>query len=320
MSLHVDHSEIARFADDHVNLKRDDVKTYRAQVGNLRDRIEALIVSHPELALVKTQLSGSLAKGTALKALDDIDLALYISHTDAPTTVNELIPWLAERLRKVIPNFSAEQVTENPFTVTVEYKGSGLKVDVVPVFYAGDADGRGYMVSKDTGEKVLTSIPLHLEFIRKRKDANKDHYAQVVRLVKYWVKRRKLDNKDFRFKSFMVELYVAHLADRAFGLDHYPDALAQVFAHIAKDGFVSPVVFDDHYHPSVCATSSHPIRIWDPVNHENNVAQKYSDQQRDAIVEAALDAGDAIAAAKRAVTKGEAVRYWQKVFGPAFTV
>ena len=36
------------------------------------------------------------------------------------------------------------------------------------------------------------------------------------------------------------------------------------------------------------------------------------------IVDAALDAGDAIDAALRAITKGETIRYWQKVLGPTF--
>ncbi len=36
------------------------------------------------------------------------------------------------------------------FTVTVLYAVSGLKVDVVPIFYSGDPQWRGHMVSKDT--------------------------------------------------------------------------------------------------------------------------------------------------------------------------
>ena len=35
---------------------------------------------------------------------------------------------------------------------------------------------------------------------------------------------------------------------------------------------------------------------------------------------AALDAGDAIDSALRAITKGETVRYCQKIFGPTFNV
>jgi hypothetical protein len=49
------------------------------------------------------------------------------------------------------------------------------------------------------------------------------------------------------------------------------------------------------------------------------VAKLYTNNNRDLLVEAALDAGDAIDAALRATTKAETVRYWQKVFGPAFS-
>jgi hypothetical protein len=61
-----------------------------------------------------------------------------------------------------------------------------------------------------------------------------------------------------------------------------------------------------------------PIRVWDPVNCENNVAKLYTVPNKDKIVQAALDAGDAIDSALRALTKGETVRYWQKVFGSSF--
>jgi hypothetical protein len=89
------------------------------------------------------------------------------------------------------------------------------------------------LISKDTGEKLMTSIPMHLDFIRKRKAATEKHYAQVVRLLKFWCKLQKeADPEGFRFKSFMVELIVAYLADRGTPLDDYPEALAQIFAYL----------------------------------------------------------------------------------------
>ena len=54
------------------------------------------------------------------------------------------------------------------------------------------------------------------------------------------------------------------------------------------------------------------------MNEGNNVARLYTPSNVDAIVEAALDAGDAIDAALAAPAKRETVYYWQKVFGPAF--
>jgi len=173
---HIDHSDIVQFADDYVNLKKEDVAEHREQANRLRTRLETYIAEHPDFVIRKMMLSGSLAKGTALKDIDDIDVAVYISSKDAPDKVGELIDWLAERLRGAFPNLKPEQVTANPSTITVSFVGSGLRVDVVPILYDGDKDWRGHMVSKHTGEKVLTSIPLHLEFIRKRKEKHNKKY------------------------------------------------------------------------------------------------------------------------------------------------
>jgi len=315
---HVSHAEIAQFADERVNLKRDDATELRRQANMLRDRLETYLADHPDFELRKMLLSGSLAKGTALKSVSDIDVACYISCDEAPHKVSELIPWLASKLEKAFPNFKPEQVTRKTYSVGVKFMTTGNEVDIVPILYSGDPEWRGSLISKDTGEELMTSVPLHLQFIRKRKDANKTHFAQVVRLVKYWANLQK-QNDDFRFKSFMTELIVAHLADSGTALNDYPEALAAFFNFLASDGFRTTIAFADYYKPSDCKTSSEPIRIWDPVNCQNNVAKLYTDKNRDLVIEAALDAGDAIDAALRATTKAETVRYWQKIFGPAFS-
>lgn len=317
---HVDHSDIVHFAADHVNLRREDAKEMREQVWRLRDRLEDYIHDHPDFSLRKMLLSGSLAKGTALKSINDVDVACYVSADDAPASIGELISWLVEKLRGAFSNFSPDQVKPNVFSVTVTFKGSGLRVDVVPILYAGDPAWRGHLVSRENGEKLLTSIPMHLEFTGKRKKANPDHYAQLVRLIKYWVAFKKGEEEQFRFKSFMVELVVAHLADGGLKLNDYPEALAAFFAFVARDEFRSVIAFADYYDPKKCAVTKEPIRIWDPVNCENNVAKLYTSGQVEAIVDAALDAGDAIAAGLRAPSKGETVRYWRRVFGASFSV
>jgi hypothetical protein len=62
------------------------------------------------------------------------------------------------------------------------------------------------------------------------------------------------------------------------------------------------------------------MRIIDPVNAVNNVSRLYTSTNIDDIVDAALDAGDAIDAALAAPNKQLTVGYWQKVFGPTFQV
>jgi hypothetical protein len=315
---HVTHADIARFADERVNLKREDAKELRAQANRLRDRLEQYLAEHPDFELRKMLLSGSLAKGTALKSISDIDVGCYVSSDSAPHKAADLVEWLAKRLEKAFPNLKPEQITRKTYSVSVNFIATGNEVDIVPILYAGDPQWRGDLVSQDDGSTLMTSVPMHLDFIRKRKADNDKHFAQVVRLVKFWAGLRKQENSNFRFKSFMIEMILAHLADGGTRLSDYPEALAAFFTFLATDAFATTIVFDDYYDPRTCAATSAPVRIWDPVNCENNVAKLYTAQNRDLIVGAALDAGDAIDAALYATTKSETVRYWQKVFGPSF--
>ena len=94
-------------------------------------------------------------------------------------------------------------------------------MDLVPVLYAGLPDWRGDLISQDGGSFLETSIPPHLEFAKK-KQAQPNHFAQVVRLVKFWARRMKQERDGFRFKSFMVEMILAKLCDDGVDLSDYP--------------------------------------------------------------------------------------------------
>jgi tRNA nucleotidyltransferase (CCA-adding enzyme) len=317
---HVNHGDIVRFAEERVNLPKDKADEYRAQVRRLREKLEGYLSEHPDFTLKKMLLSGSLAKGTALRSLNDIDVACYISGADAPKDVVALLKYLADRLRKAFPNFSADQVKPQTYSVTVSFRGTGLDVDVVPILYDGDPDWYGNLVSQDDGSFLRTSIPLHLEFTRERKKAQETHFAQVARLAKFWTRKIKNENEKFRFKSFIVEMVLAHLADQGASFSDYPEALQAFFTYLARTNFRERIVFADYYKPSSVGTFTEPVQMIDPVNAENNVSRLYTDQEADAIVNGALDAGDAIDAALAAPTKQETVYYWQRVFGSLFQV
>ena len=315
---HVNHNDIARFAQDRVNLPKAKADEYRAQARRLRDKLEGYLAEHPDFTLKKMLVSGSLAKGTALRSLNDIDVACYISGADAPDDVKTLLDYLAERLRKAFPNFSPDQIQPQTYSVTVSFRGSGLDVDVVPILYKGNPQWYGDLVSQEDGSFLETNIPLHLTFIKKRKQAQQDHFAQVVRLVKFWAKLMKNEQEGFRFKSFMIELILAHLCDQRLDFSDYPEALQHFFTYVARSNMREKIIFSDYYAPSTVRNFLVPIQIIDPVNAKNNVSRLYTDTQADAIVEAALTAGDAIDAALAATTKEKTVYYWQKVFGPSF--
>nr|VFJ74900.1 MAG: hypothetical protein BECKFW1821C_GA0114237_10679 [Candidatus Kentron sp. FW] len=318
---HVDHADIVRFAQERVNLPKDKANEYRAQARRLREKLEEYVKEHPDFSLKRMMLSGSLAKGTALRSLNDIDVACYIGGVDTPRDVPKLLDYLAERLRKAFPNFKPEQIKRNTYSITVSFMGSGLDVDVVPILYDGDPDWYGNLVSQDDGSFLMTNIPRHLEFIKKRKQARETHFAQVVRLVKFWASRIKQEQEGFRFKSFMIEMILSHLCDEGVNFSDYPEALQHFFTYVARSNMRERIVFSDYYRPSIVGQfPGEPVQIIDPVNAENNVSKLYTNAQSDAIVDAALDAGDAIDAALAAPTKQETVRYWRKVFGSSFQV
>ncbi|RFC33909.1 MAG: hypothetical protein DID90_2727554942 [Candidatus Nitrotoga sp. LAW] len=315
---HVDHPDLVRFANEKVNLPKDKADEYRAQARGLREKLEGYLKEHPDFSLKRMQLSGGLAKGTALRSLNDIDVAVYISGSDAPHDLRALLDYLAERLRGAYPNFSPDQVKPQTYSVTVSFRGSGLDVDVVPVLYDGLPDWRGNLVSQEDGAFLETSIPLHLEFARKRKQAQQTHFAQVVRLVKFWARRMKQERDGFRFKSFMIEMILAKLCDDGVDFSDYPEAMQEFFTYVARSNLRERIVFEDHYKTSEVGKFNDPVQIIDPINATNNVACLYTAENADAIVDAALDAGDAIDAALSAPTKELTVYYWQKVFGSAF--
>ena len=226
----ITHADIADFAAESVNLNREDAEEYREQVRRLREKLDKYAADHPDYGLIKTLLSGSLAKGTALKTLNDIDVAFYVKAEKAPAQSRICWSGWRKRLREAYPQMKPDQIKPNNHSVCIKYAVSGLSVDVVPVQYKGDPDDRGYLFAFDGGKPVLTSIPLHLAFIRKRKAQQKDHFAQVIRLVKWWVRLQKINDEEFRLKSFMTEMIVSHLADSGVSMADYTVALEKVFS------------------------------------------------------------------------------------------
>ena len=316
---HCNHKDLVSFADSHVNLKREAASKYRKQVTNLRERLEKRLSEDSDFRLKKMLLSGSLAKGTALRSLNDIDVALYVMQEDPPSDMPEFIDWLVKTLRNLYSNMEPSQITPQQHSVRISFRGSDLDVDIVPISYDGNQEWDGYLYPVDTGEWLMTNIQKHLEFIRKRKREHQQHFAQVTRLLKYWIKEVKKRDESFKFKSFLVELILAHLVDsNQIQLDDYVEAMAEYFNFIVTGGLDEMIVFGDYYQKSKVKNDRKPMRIFDPVNPENNASKTYTSGIKETIVNTASDAADAVDSALYATTKGETMRYWQKIFGPSF--
>ncbi len=320
----VTNTDLLAYAVSHINLPADIAKKYREQVSSVRERLKKFIDEHPDYNLVKMLNSGSLPKGTALRDIGDLDTAIYVKAAGMRDIDNKgLIDWLRDRLKEVYPNFDADQLEPHDHCVTIHYKTPELKdIDVVPVLYEDDPDNKGFLITKD-GTRVLTSISLHIEFVQNRKTRQPNHYAQLVRFAKYWVKLQKKAYKErgshFRFKSLMVELICANLSDNGLDASNYIEALRQFFAYIVHTGLKESIFFTDYYGAgSITLSNEEVIQIYDPVNPANNIAKTYTESQRQVIINEAQKALNAIIIASSATTKQEAVTNWQTVFGTTF--
>jgi hypothetical protein len=315
----ITHADIQQFAETRVNLDRATAKERRAKVGELREQLKRYLTEHPTCGLAKSYLSGSIAKGTALATCSDVDVALYITYEGERSIDATLLNWIAERLRKAYPQMAASQIKPKTYSVGIEYKTAGIEIDVVPVFYDGDEGDRGLLASQDNGATLMTSIPMHLEFIRKRKVAHDTHFAQVIRLIKWWAAEQKRRDANFRLKSFMVELLCAHLADNGQDFHDYRKGMEAFFNYLVSTGLKKRVAFKDYYKPSeLPANPTGVVEIFDPVNPKNNVAAQYTEINRRLIVDGAQDALNALNEAHTATTKADAVAMWRVVLGTSF--
>lgn len=317
---YVDHATIASFAQDKVNLDADSVRDYREQGNRLRERLEKHLEEDPNYALVKMLNSGSVAKGTALSTIGDMDLAVYVKAAEAPTKEEDLVYWLRDLLREAYSQLDDDQFEPQHHCVKLIFRSTDLvDVDVIPVLYEGEADNVGYLIEKDTGQRVRTSVSRHLEFIRKRKGRSPSNYAQVARLLKWWAGQQKARDSQLRFKSFMIELICAHLYDGGTDFSNYPAAMEAFFKYIVRSNLRERIWFADYYQArKLPGPNSAEIEVFDPVNPENNVAASYTRQNREKILAVATEALEALANAAYATTKARAVEEWRLVLGPSF--
>jgi tRNA nucleotidyltransferase (CCA-adding enzyme) len=327
---HVNHAVLAAYAASKVNISTEDAAKRRTQVNHLRTRLETYIDAHPDYDLVKLRASGSTAKHTAIQRRrgegSDADIAAYVRASSVggvEANESRLLDWLRDRCMEVYGDTKeADDFVISDHAVGITMHGSGLKIDVAPVLYTGEPDDRGYLITRQ-GDRVLTSVTLHLDFMKTRRKAAGPEYRELIRLLKAWVREAKRIDDQLRCKSFLTELIVAHLWDKGWNgeplaVHDYPRAFQQVLSYVARTELRQPVVFTDFYAASAVSATQDPVQVWDPVNPKNNVARTYNEGDRQRLVATATATLEGVVWGAQAPTKGDANDAWRNVFGPGF--
>jgi hypothetical protein len=149
-----------------------------------RSHLDSAALGHQNVGLgvngyhMVTTKAGSFAKFTILrKTADDpvdVDLVFYICGKSVDKETRESLgDQLYELLIELYPSKSVEDFEIQKRAATVTFKGTGLSVDIVPVIEIPKEPGQGYQFGTD-GSKVRTCAPCQIDFVKTRKDGDKD--------------------------------------------------------------------------------------------------------------------------------------------------
>lgn len=307
------------YVDNVIAFKSEDKKKYQDQVDHLKETLTNAIHKNSALKVSKINQAGSWRKGTALKPRDgvgiDIDLVVYLDISEAERSdIETLHEMVVKLLCAAYPMKPPSDFRPSRKTVGIEFRTSGLKVDLVPVVPVKQPAEYVWQPEVGGAGSFLSSPPGQLEFIQALK-ARDPRYASVVRLLKRWRNFAELSDE---LSSFTIELITAHVVEKQGPPPRLEEGMLRVLAYIAQSQLKLPISFSGAIR-SVPSTSS-PVRIFDPTNNENNAAGRMSEEDRKAVVGRAVEALESLNYAQNIARKGDTQEQWKGVLGPSFKV
>lgn len=304
-----------RYYDSNVlRLPKDKRTEYHAQVDYLVQELSSALKDKSKIKITKVVKAGSFAKHTILRKTNedpvDVDVVFYIAGKSADKETREsLMQLIYDLLIEVYPQKKVKEFEIHHKAATVEFVGSGLSVDIVPVIEIGNRPNYGWQYATD-GTRTLTCAPCQIDFVKKRKDQDAD-FRTLVRMTKRWRRHKELDGA---LKGYTCELLVAHvLAVDGTGFS-IEQRFQRVLAYIARSGLKEVISFPENTLP--LGSFSDPVVILDPVNSNNNVAGRISEAERKEIVAAAEESYET----SHEASVDDDIDLWKKVFGPRFKV
>jgi tRNA nucleotidyltransferase (CCA-adding enzyme) len=306
--------ELYHYDANVLRLPADKRKEHHNQVDRLVAELSQRIRQNTEIRITRVVKAGSFAKFTILRRTStdpiDVDVVFYISNRSVNVdTLQSLNDTIHKLLVGIYPNKNVEDFEIQRKATTVSFVGSGLKVDVVPVIEDPNRPGYGWQFDLQTGSTMQTCAPRQIQFVRDRKNADKD-FRTLVRLAKKWRNHAELD----ALKSFVIELIMAYILDKEGSAGSVEQRFRRFLLYIAQSGLKEKIQFPENVAPFGSFTD--PVVILDPVCSQNNVASRITEAERIAIVEAAQSAWEAAHFA----SAEDDTEVWKELFGPRFRI
>lgn len=305
-------SRLRDYDSNVLRLPDDRRKEYHRQVDHLVASLNQQLVAKTDLKVTSVMKAGSFAKHTILRrSADDpvdVDVVFYLAGRSVDqSTLETLNEDVYSLLLKIYPNKASGDFEIQRKATTVTFVGTGLNVDVVPIFADNRRQGYGWQYSVADRSFTETCPPAHLEFIRDRKKKDRD-FRTLVRLSKRWRNQVELDP----LKSFAIELILGHLVDKESLVGTVERRFEEFLLYVAQSGLKQPIAFPENGWAT--GRFGDPVVIVDPASANNNVAARISEQERQQIAEVARASWET---AHFASTEDDD-EVWKELFGPRF--
>lgn len=312
-------TQLNYFVNNRLKLPKGKRHSYLEQVDHLIEGFEAAAKRDSLIDIKKFLKTGSLRKGTVLRPRGDYgvdaDIAVFLNGDDLSNyDLADLHGRIRRLLERIYPSKKPADFTIQPRTLGIEFKESGLEMDLVPVMAVDGPGDYGWQPSSQGDKPVMTSVTKQLEFIRARKDAYVN-FTALVRMLKFWRNFHELDDS---LRSFTIELIVSHLQDAEGVPASLEGGVLRFFRYVAQSQLKSPISFKE------CGTpQSFPkdrVVILDPCNADNNVGRKITDQDCDDIVGKCLTTWETLSYGRNYDGKTQTLELWKEVFGRSFVI
>lgn len=299
---------------EKIKFSDEDKRYYQPQIDHLIKNIQDKIDEHTDTNVIKVLQAGSWRKGTIIKPLDDtpidIDLIFFLNIDFSNyATFQDINRVMIPILKKIYPTKHDDDFWTNPKTAGLEFRTSGLNVDIVPVRETNVAD---YVQQPDShNNKHFTSPKNQLKFITERKEAN-TNFTTIVRILKKWK-----NLKSISLSSFAIELLISYL-DLNSGIENsIQESILRFFKILGKKKF--PTILFNAPYGNYKADGSY-VYIADPTFNENNITRYLTASEWEEIRQQANIAFDTLLLADEEEYLTPTVELWKEVFGSEFNI
>lgn len=306
---------------------RDAIKK---QSNEIRSRIKAKAEADG-LTITDTPYSGSFSTKTGLRRHlrgesdvegQDIDLPFVVK----PDKETEFEP-LIQRFKKYAEeSYPGTKITATKSSVNMEFTGTKLNYDVVPMFSTGVSEMQE--IHRENGEVIKTSIQKHREFIRSRtKQTQQENgvvcFNDMIRLLKWWREhKQQASNESLILPSFLINLLAAKALEVTSVNTSYPQTLANWFSYLAMVIKKRETIWFKDYYTQPKPDNTKSWNVLDPVMPDNNIIKSWSGWQVDELAEWLQEAAEIMNRAIVADIQGrdsDSLEQMKLLFGKIFS-